>query len=159
MDIKILNGSFEFALRTLAILVECATSMSEERIAIYSYYAIHLSDLREDGNSIHPDIPFRYTLYLRSKEVLTQAIVLLLNKGLIDIDTADNTLKYKCSETGEVLLSNISGEYKDRLLACVKTVDNQLQGKSDMELMQETLSHAHNWGANLNHELLFSYEE
>ena len=57
---KILNSTFEMALRFLAIMSVCEYSFSEQRLRAYSYFAIHLSDLDKTKISTHPDLPFRF---------------------------------------------------------------------------------------------------
>ena len=48
-EVKILNSTFEVALRLLAIMVTCKKAMTIERLSVYSYFALYLSDPR------HPD--------------------------------------------------------------------------------------------------------
>lgn len=46
-NIKLLNGTVDVALRLLAVLSTCKIHMSEDRLAIYSYFAIHFSDMQK----------------------------------------------------------------------------------------------------------------
>lgn len=62
---KILNSTFEIALRFLAIMSVCGYSFSEQRLRAYSYFAIHLSDLDNTKMSAHPNLPFRFNNYIQ----------------------------------------------------------------------------------------------
>ena len=42
-NIKLLNGTVDVALRLLAVLSTCKILMSEDRLAIYSYFALNTS--------------------------------------------------------------------------------------------------------------------
>ena len=61
---KILNSTFEMALRFLAIISVCGYSFSEQRLRAYSYFSIHLSDLDNTKMSAHPNLPFRFNNYI-----------------------------------------------------------------------------------------------
>lgn len=65
---KILNSTFEMALRFLAIMSVCGYSFSEQRLRAYSYFAIHLSDLDNTKMSAHPNLPFRFNNYIGTEK-------------------------------------------------------------------------------------------
>lgn len=83
---KILNGTFEIALRVLAILTTCKKSMTVERISIYSYFALYLADYSQEEISIHPEIPYRNSSYINSKGVMMRALEMLMTKGLAECE-------------------------------------------------------------------------
>lgn len=150
--IKILNGTLDVALRLLAILTTCKSQMTEERIAIYSYFVIHLADLRNTEKSAHPDIPFRYNGYMKSREVIQSAITYLISKGLVECDLRSKEIKYYATDMGCALYENIGGEYKDLLVVNIIKVNKSLSSMSDLQLSNIVMRNLHNWGSEFEYE-------
>ena len=113
--VKLLNGTFEVALRILAILTTCKTSMTIERLAAYSYFALYISDLDKEEYSLHPEIPYRNSNYINSRDVILPAVDMLMSKGVVVSDFSDTAVKFSATELGIALYDQISGAYKNGL--------------------------------------------
>lgn len=149
---KILNGTFEVALRLLAILSTCRISMTVERIAIYSYFCIYLTDYDENEKSLHPKIPFRNASFINSKEVIHNAIELLLSKGLIETDLSETLFKISASELGSALYAQIDGTYKDRLVNNIIRAHSLFGKKTDKMLYDFVYNNMSKWGSEFSYE-------
>lgn len=161
-EVKILNGTFEVALRLLAIMTTCKKAMTVERLAIYSYFALYLSDLSKDEESLHPEIPYRSSSYINSRDAIMQALELLLTKGLIECDMTVASLKFKITETGCALYGQLGGIYKEKLVGSVKKTHALMKGKSDRFLNDYIYSHIEQWGSEYEYESVLkeiAYEE
>ncbi len=154
--VKYLNGTIDVALRLLAIMSTCKCNMSEDRIAIYSYFAIHISDLRKSEKSAHPDIPYRYSGYLKSMEVIPSALNFLILRGLVNCDFSNNAITYFATEMGCALYEHIDGEYKKKLIKNINKVHCSLRSKNDLELKNMVSQNLHSWGSEFKYESILN---
>lgn len=149
---KILNGTLEVALRLLAIMTTSKMAMTVERLSIYSYFAVYLSDYRQGENSIHPEIPYRNSSFINGNDVIMQALDLLLTKGLAECDVKSSSLKFKITELGSALYNQIDGTYKDNLVESIKKAHKMMKGKSDRHLNDFIYSNLAKWGSEFEYE-------
>ena len=159
---KILNGYFEVALRLLAILTTCKTTMTVERLSVYSYFTLYLSDYKSDEDSMHPQIPYRNSSFINSNEVVMLALEMLLTKGLVESDVTKASLKFKSTELGVALYGQIDGEYKKKLVASIEEAHRLMKGKSDRYLNNYIYSNLAKWGSEFEYEWVLKeigYEE
>jgi len=159
---KILNGTLEVALRLLAIMTTCKTAMTVERLSIYSYFALYLSDYKPDESSIHPEIPYRNSSFINGSDVIMQALEMLLARGLAECVLASSSMKFKATDFGSNLYGQIDGTYKNTLVASIKEVHQLMKGKSDRFLNNYIYSHLAQWGSEFEYESVLKengYEE
>ncbi len=161
-EVKILNSTFEVALRLLAIMITCKKSKSVERLAIYSYFALYLSDLDNKEKSLHPEIPYRNEGYINSRDAIMEAIDMLLSKGLTECDFSNRSVKFSVTELGAALYAQIGGTYKEQLVECIKRAHKQLGRKSDTALNSLIYGNMADWGSEFTYESVLNgigYEE
>lgn len=161
-EVKILNGTFEVALRLLAIMTTCKKTMTVERLAIYSYFALYLSDLSEDEENLHPAIPYRNSSYINSRDVILSALYMLLSKGVVTCDFSNRSVKFSATELGSLLFEQIDSEYKQKLVDSILKAHHLLGSKSDSALNRLVYDKMAEWGSEFTYESIFSeitYEE
>ena len=159
---KILNGTFEVALRLLAIMATCKTAMTVERLSIYSYFSLYLSDYRKEERSIHPEIPYRNSSYINGNDVIMRALELLLTKGLVECDVKYSSLKFRATMLGSTLYGHIDGDYKKKLVGSIEQAHQLMKGKSDRYLNNYIYSNLAKWGSEFEYESVLKeigYEE
>lgn len=149
---KILNGNLEVALRLLAILTTCKTAMTIERLSVYSYFALYLSDYKSDKDSMHPEIPYRNSSFINSNDVIMQALEMLLMRGLVESDVTKTSLKFKSTELGEALFGQIDGGYKKKLVTSIEEAHRLMKGKSDRYLNNYIYNNLAKWGSEFEYE-------
>lgn len=149
---KILNGTFEVAMRLLAILTTCRMAMTVERLSIYSYFVLYLSDYKTEEKSIHPEIPYRNSSYINSNDVIMQALEMLLTRGLAECDVTAASLKFKATELGKSLYGKIESEYKNILVDSVKETHLLMKGKTDRYLSNYIYTNLAKWGSEFEYE-------
>lgn len=147
-----MNGTLEVALRLLAIMTTSKMAMTVERLSIYSYFAVYLSDYRHGENSIHPEIPYRNSSFINGNDVIMQALDLLLTKGLAECDVKSSSLKFKVTELGSALYNQIDGKYKNKLVESIKKAHKMMKGKSDRHLNDYIYSNLAKWGSEFEYE-------
>ena len=153
--VKLLNGTFEVALRILAILTTCKTSMTIERLAAYSYFALYISDLDKEEYSLHPEIPYRNSNYINSRDVILPAIDMLMSKGVVVSDFSDTAVKFSATELGIALYDQISGAYKNGLKENIRKAHEQMKQKSDESLNSLIYGKLADWGSEFSYESIF----
>ena len=151
---KILNGTFEIALRVLAILTTCKKALTVERICVYSYFALYLADYSQGERSIHPEIPYRNSSYINSNDVMMKALGLLLTKGLAECDLNSSSLKFKTTDLGMVVYEKINVSYKTKLVDSIKKVHELMKGKTDRNLNDYVYNNMEKWGSEFQYESL-----
>ena len=159
---KILNGTLELSLRLLAIMTTSKSAMTVERLSIYSYFSLYLSDYHKDEIGIHPAIPYRNSSFTNSNDVILQALDTLLTKGLAACDVNSSSLKFKATELGSALYSQIEGPYKDKLVESINKAQKMMKRKSDTFLNVYIYSNMAQWGSEFEYESVLreiSYEE
>lgn len=161
-EVKILNGTFEVALRLLAVMTTCKKAMTVERLTAYSYFALYLSDLDKDEESLHPTIPFRNSAYINSRDVILQALEMLLSKGVADCVFSSHSIKFSATELGSVVYAQIGGKYKEMLVNNIQKADELIGRKNDKYLNDLVYGNMAEWGSEFSYESLFKgmeYEE
>lgn len=161
-EVKILNGTFEVALRLLAIMTTCKKAMTVERLAIYSYFALYLSDLSEEEESLHPAIPYRNSSYINSRDVILPALDMLLSKGVVTCDFSNRSVRFSATELGNALYGQIDSEYKQRLVDNIMKAHHLMGNKSDSTLNSLVYGKMAEWGSEFIYESIFNeiaYEE
>lgn len=161
-EVKILNGTFEVAMRLLAIMTTCNKAMTVERLAIYSYFALYLSDLNKNEKSLHPEIPYRNSSYINSRDVILSALDILLSKGVVTCDFSNRTMRFSATELGNALYAQIDGDYKHKLVESIQKAHEMMKGKSDSTLNNLVYGKMAEWGSEFSYESVFNeiaYEE
>ncbi len=155
---KILNSTFEMALRFLAIMSVCGYSFSEQRLRAYSYFSIHLSDLDNTKMSAHPNLPFRFNNYIGTEKILHPAIHLLITKGMLTCNTSGDGIKFSINDFGKNCFDFITGPYKAKLIHSIKEVDTYFHDKTDDEIYNCICQGLDSWGSEFDNEsVLNSY--
>ncbi len=144
---KVLNGTFEVALRLLGILTTCKKAMTVERMTIYSYFTLYLSDYHSEEENIHPAIPYRNASYLNSKDVIMAALEMLLKKGLIESNVKSMSLRFQATELGNLLYGQMGGSYKNKLVESIKRTHSLMKGKTDRNLNDYVYNNMTQWGS------------
>lgn len=157
--VKIINSTFEHALRFLAIMRICTYPLSEYRLRAYSYLCIHLSDIEDSGIDIHPALPYRSSLFLATQEVLHPALHLLLTKGLIDCVYEEVGIRYKITRLGCQYIDMIQGKYKQILLEAISNVDEIFHSFTDDYLHSRITAKIEKWGSEFDNENILISEE
>ena len=153
--VKFLNGTFEVALRLLAILTTCKISMTIERLAAYSYFALYLSDLDKEENSLHPEIPFRNSNYINSRDAILPAIDMLMSKGVVVSTFSDAAVKFYATELGFALYNQIIVAYKSGLNENILKAHEQIKHKTDESLNNLIYGQMADWGSEFSYESIF----
>ena len=136
-------------------MVTCKKAMTVERLSIYSYFAVYLSDLDKDESSLHPEIPYRNSSLINSKDVILPALDLLLSKGVVSCEFSRQSVKFATTELGDLFYRQLDGEYKEQLESCIIKAHNLMKTKSDKTLNHLVYGKMASWGSEFSYESVF----
>ena len=88
--IKLLNSNLEIALRLLVIMNVHKKTIERDRLVAYEYFVIHSGDIKNAPSSIHPDIPYRASIYISNHQNISNALNILLSKELVVLNIENN---------------------------------------------------------------------
>ena len=78
--IKLLNSNLEITLRLLVIM------------------NVHKKTIKNAPSSIHPDIPYRASIYISNHQNISNALNILLSKELVVLNIENNKFEYQISK-------------------------------------------------------------
>jgi hypothetical protein len=110
-NIKIYNTPFEVGVRVLLLLKEFKSSLDIQQIMILDYFLLHLGDLDNNFESLHPANPYHITELFSKRKLIQEAVLLLVRKGLAVCDYDSKGIRYKNANIGESFLNYFESEY------------------------------------------------
>lgn len=105
------NNTYETAIRILTLIDKFDRELELQELIYFDYLLIHISELEEGLESLHPANPYHITEAYSRRNLIQQSLLLLVRKHLIEISYDSDGMKYKkCSITRE-FLNNFSSDY------------------------------------------------
>lgn len=93
--IKIFNSPEEIGVRILFILDIYKKKMSSQRIMYYDYFSLHLNDIDNTYESLHPDNPNHSSEIAVRRDLIKKALNIMIEKGLISIKYLKTGIYYE----------------------------------------------------------------
>lgn len=144
--IKLLNSNLEIALRLLVIMNVYKKTMERDRLVAYEYFVIHSGDIEHAPSSIHPDIPYRASIYISNHQNISDALNILLSKELILLNVENDNFEYQITKAGEIFVQYMTSEYYNKLNNIARWICNYFENFSDRDLNLYIESNIGKWG-------------
>ena len=112
--------------------------------------------MQKNEESVHPDIPYRYSGYTKSREIIPSSLSLLISRGLVKCIIKKHNILYSSTEMGDALYEQISGVYKIKLVNSITKVHNVLKNTSDIQILKKVSLSMQNWGSEFKYESIFN---
>lgn len=154
-NIKVYNTAIEVGIRALIIIKQFSEPLDTQQLIFYDYLLLHLGDVDEKYESLHPDNPFHATELFVRRRVIQQSIVLLANKGLIDCDYSSNGLRYKANEISDLFLGYFDSDYFRKLQTNAGILHDRFQNMDIAMINDYIKENVSEWKGNLEFESLF----
>src|SRR3984893_7458792 len=112
------NGSLEAGLRAGAILgAAFPRSYDLQRLIAFDYLLVHTGDI--DGpSSLHPPAPLQSAELLVRRNLVQQALLLMMTRELVAREFGPEGIRYRAGENAAPFLSSLESDYlkalKDR---------------------------------------------
>lgn len=142
---KIYNTNQEIGCRVLLILGMVKIAYSLERISYYDYFSLHLNDLGEGYDGLHPSNPNHSSEIIIKRNTIQNAISYLINKGLLTVIYSTSGFKYKNTELGNHLIEMLDNNYSVKYKKCVIEVDKYFRDMKDEEIMDYVTKNIGKW--------------
>lgn len=132
------NNKIELGLRALTILVSSyPKSYSLRDLVILDYFLVYSRDLSNDGESLHPQVPFRSGELIIKSENLEKGLHLYIHKGLVELKLSNNGFNYKASDSSKYFLDLLSNQYTISLIEKADWLTETLKTFSKYELRKK----------------------
>lgn len=156
--IKLLNSNLEIALRLLVIMKIYRKPIERDRLIAYEYFVIHSGDIENAPSSIHPDIPYRASVYISNHQTISDALNILLSKELISLNTDSRRFDYQISGVGNKFIYYMTSEYYKVLSNMASWVCSHFDNYSISELNKYIEKNIGKWGNEFTKESILKQE-
>jgi len=132
--IKIFNSSEEVGVRILFILDVCGKRMSSQRIMYYDYFALHLNDIDDAYESLHPDNPNHSSEIAVRRVLVNKGLNLMISKGLVSIKYSKTGIYYQKNQLTTSFIDLFQNGYVERLKKNIEAVEVKFSYYSDKQI-------------------------
>lgn len=132
--IKIFNSPEEVGVRILFILDICGKRMSSQRIMYYDYFALHLNDIDNKYESLHPDNPNHSSEIAVRRILVNDGLNLMVSKGLVNIKYSKTGIYYQRNQITASFVALFQNGYVERLKEYIEVVDEKFSDYSDKQI-------------------------
>lgn len=143
--IKIFNSPEEVGVRILFILNVYEKRMSSQRIMYYDYFALHLNDIDNTYESLHPDNPNHSSEIAVRRDLIKKALNLMIEKGLISIKYLKTGIYYQKNQLTTSFVDLFENEYATQLKKNIKVVDEKFLNYSDKQIYEYINKNIGSW--------------
>ena len=143
--IKIFNSPEEVGVRILFILDVCGNRMSSQRIMYYDYFALHLNDIDDNYESLHPDNPNHSSEIAVRREKINQGLNLMISKGLLNVKYSKTGIYYQKNQLTSSFIELFKNGYSDRLKQNITIVDKLFREYSDNKIYKYVNKNIGSW--------------
>ena len=155
--IKLLNSNLEIALRLLVIMNVHKKTIERDRLVAYEYFVIHSGDIKNAPSSIHPDIPYRASIYISNHQNISNALNILLSKELVVLNIENNKFEYQITKAGEIFVQYMTSEYYNKLNSIALWVCDYFKNYSDEDLNTYIECNIGKWGNEFTKESILDF--
>jgi len=129
------NSPLETGIRSLAILTSLFPKSADlQRLVYMDYLAIHSGDVN-GPSSLHATLPLRSGELTVRRQLIEQGLLLVMTRGLVDMNASKEGFLYKASESAAPFLGLLSTPYIKHLRVRTEWVADTY-GDSTLEELQ-----------------------
>lgn len=132
--IQIFNTPEEVGVRILFILDIYQKKMSLQRLMYYDYFALHLHDLDQTLNSLHPDNPNHSSEIAIKKDLISNGLKMVISKGIISVKYTKSGIYYQSNSLTHNFISLFQNDYVDELKNSINIVHSFFSNQTDMQV-------------------------
>jgi len=143
--IKLFNSPEEVGVRILFILDVCGNRMSSQRIMYYDYFTLHLNDIDDNYESLHPDNPNHSSEIAVRREKINQGLNLMISKGLLNVKYSKTGIYYQKNHLTSSFIALFKNGYSDRLKHNITIVDKMFREYSDNRIYKYVNKNIGSW--------------
>lgn len=142
---KIYNTNSEIGCRILIILGIVKEAYSAERLGYYDYFSLHINDLIDGYEGLHPSNPNHSSEIIIKRKTIKNAINYLISKGLLTVVYSATGFKYKNTDLASQLIKLINNAYSQKYKDCVIEVDKIFHYMRDNDITKYITNNIGKW--------------
>lgn len=108
--------------------------MSSQRIMYYDYFVLHLNDLDQKYESLHPDNPNHSSEIAIKRDLVNKGLKLMIAKGLLGVKYTKSGIYYKDNQLTHDFVSLFQNEYVEALKRNINVVNGCFSHCSDKHI-------------------------
>lgn len=156
--IKIFNTPEEVGLRILFVLSICNKRMSSQRIMYYDYFILHLNDIDNMYDSLHPDNPNHSSEIAVKRDIINIGLKLMISKGLLDIKYTKTGIFYRKTSITDSFLEMFENGYVEKLKQNINIVNERFNNFSDSQIYRYIDKNIGSWSGEFEKEYCLAGE-
>lgn len=142
---KIYNTNAEIGCRILLLLGSVKGPCSVERLSYYDYFSLHLNDLIDGCEGLHPSNPNHSSEIIIKRKTIKNAITYLISKGLLTVVYSASGFKYKNTNLADCLIELLDNTYSLKYKKCVIEVDKFFRDMQDDDITKYVTNNIGKW--------------
>ena len=142
---KIYNTNPEIGCRILLLLGIVDDAYSVERLGYYDYFSLHLNDLIDECEGLHPSNPNHSSEIIIKRNTINNAITYLISKGLLTVVYDVSGFRYKNTDLANHLIEMLDNNYSLKYKKCVIEVDKFFRNMKDDDITNYVTSNIGKW--------------
>ena len=155
-NIKLFNTPVEVGLRCLFLLYQFEpVSLSIDKLIYLDYFLIHSGDVSKEQKSIHPKYPFRSSEIVVKRELLMNALKLLISKELANIKFCSSGIEYQITYIGCKALDYFESSYAEEIKKVSKWIHQTYKDHTEEQLSELINANIQKWGSEFTNESKF----
>ena len=155
-NLKLFNTPVEIGLRSLFLLNEFKPiSLSIDKLIYLDYFLIHAGDVSKEQKSIHPKYPFRSGEIVVKRELLINALKLLISKELVSVRFYSTGLEYEITNIGCTALQYFESDYAVEIKKVSEWLNQTYKDYSELQLSDLINANIQKWGSEFTNESKF----
>lgn len=155
-NVRLFNSSLEIGLRCLFLLYQFKTEgLSIDKLIYLDYFLIHAGDISKEQKSIHPKYPFRSTEIVVKRELLTNALKLLISRELVKIHFSTNGILYEITIIGSKALEYFESDYAKKINEVSNWIYSTYHTYTEEQLSEIITTNIQKWGSEFANESKF----
>lgn len=143
--IQIFNSSEEVGVRILFILDICQKRMSTQRIMYYDYFSLHLNDLDQTQESLHPDNPNHSSEIAIKRDLINKGLDLMIAKGLVGVKYSKTGIYYLNNQLTHPFVNLFQNGYVEDLKKNIAIVNEYFSAYSDKRIYKYINNNIGKW--------------
>ena len=155
-NVRLFNSSLEIGLRCLFLLSRFQKEgLSMDKLIYLDYFLIHAGDVSKGQKSIHPKYPFRSTEIVVKRELLTNALKLLIGRELIQVDYTTSGILYSITNIGSKAIEYFESDYAIMISEVSTWIYSTYHSYTEEQLSDVVNANIQKWGSEFANESKF----
>jgi len=128
--------------------------MSKQRIMYYDYFSLHLNDLDQTKESLHPDNPNHSSEIAIKRDLINKGLDLIIAKGLVSVKYSKTGIYYQINRLTHEFVNLFQNTYVEELKMNIATVNEFLLKYSDRQIYKYINSNIGKWAGEFENSAL-----